>query len=106
MTTFWVILGLLIILGVWLYLGSKKKRWYKVYLANNDILLLSRDLTERWWRTSNRYMRFKNEFGKEFTFPAEAHWILYWEEVPDMEVGKVKEEIRQRANELARTQDA
>lgn len=78
----------------WLYFGSKKKRWYKVYLANNDVLLLCRDLNERWWRTSDRYMRFKDEYNREITFPANAHWILMWEEVPDNELDVAKEEIK------------
>jgi hypothetical protein len=81
-------------LMAWVSFGSKKKKWFKVYLANNDVMLLYRDLGERWWRTSDRYMRFKDEYGREVTFPSNAHWILMWESVADDKVETVKEEIR------------
>lgn len=76
------IIALIIILAIWVSVGSKKRTWYIVYLANNDVKLLCRDLNERWWRTSDRYMRFKDESGKEITFPSNAHWVLMWEAVP------------------------
>lgn len=90
----YVIIGLIVLLGVWITFGSRKKRWYKVYLANNDIMLLQRDIKERWWRTSDRYLRFVNEQGHEITFPSNAHWVLMWEEVPDSEIDIVRDEIR------------
>ncbi len=96
----YAIIGLIVILGLWITFGSRKKRWYKVYLANNDVLLLQRDLKERWWRTSDRYMRFVNEYGKEITFPSNAHWVLMWEEVPDNEVDVVKDEIKRTKEKL------
>ncbi len=89
-----VLVLLIAVLGVWVMAGSKRVRWYKVYLANNDVLLLRRDLNERFWRTSDRYMRFKDEFGKEITFPSNAHWVLMWQEVPKNEIEIVKQEIR------------
>ena len=90
-----IVLGVLIVgLAVWIFIGSKKREWYKVYLANNDVMLLYRDLNERWWRTSDRYMRFKDEYGREITFPSNAHWILMWESVPDGYLEKAKIEIK------------
>lgn len=97
----YVVIGLIFALGIWVTFGSRKKKWYKVYLANNDVLLLQRDLKERWWRTSERYMRFVNEEGKEVTFPANAHWILMWEEVPEVELDIVREEIRRMKETMA-----
>ena len=93
--TILIVLGAMILgLIVWVSLGSKKRKWFKVYLANNDVMLLYRDWNERMWRTSDRYMRFKDEYGVEVTFPSNAHWILMWEAVPDDKVADVKEEIR------------
>lgn len=89
----WVLIGLGAALFMWLVAIPQKKKWYKVYLANNDVLLLQRDSGARW-RTSDRYMRFRDERGHEITFPSGAHWILMWEEVKDNELELVKQEIR------------
>lgn len=101
-----VLLGVIVITAVWIFLGSRKKQWYKVYQADGVILLLYRDLNERWWRTNDRYMRFKDKSGREVTFPSAAHWIIRWEEVVDNEVAMVEGEIyRMREQELARERD-
>lgn len=89
----WILIGLIVLIGVGITLQSRKKKWYKVYLANNDVLLLYRDIRERWWRTSDRYMRFKDEFGREITFPSNAHWVLMWEEVDEEELDIVRNQI-------------
>jgi hypothetical protein len=100
-----IIIGVFVVLMfAWLYLGSRKKRWYRVYIANNDVMLLSRDLNERWWRTSDRYLRFKDEFGREITFSSNAHWILYWVEVPDNELEATKIEIKRIKEAIANRQ--
>ena len=89
-----IVLGVAVVfLAGWLIFGSKKRAWYKVYLANNDVMLLYRDLNERW-RTSDRYMRFKNELGDEVTFPSSAHWILFWESIPEGGLEVAKDEIK------------
>jgi hypothetical protein len=98
----WVIIGIIGVILLWISFGSRKKKWYKVYLANNDVMLLQRNLKERWWRTSDRYLRFVDEFGKEWTFPSNAHWILMWVEVPDKEISIVKEEIKRIKEERAK----
>ncbi len=97
-----IIMAVMIVaVGTWIIIGSKRRRWYKVYLANNEILLLYRDFKERWWRTSDRYMRFKDEHGREVTFPSNAHWVLMWEDVRKDEIDVVRDELRRRKEELA-----
>lgn len=91
----WILIGIILLIGVWIIFQSRKRKWYKVYLANNDVLLLYRDIKERWWRTSDRYMRFKDEFGREITFPSNAHWVLMWEEVDPDEVEIVRSQIQE-----------
>ena len=94
-----VAVGIIIVsLLIWVTVGSKKRTWYLVYMANNDVMLLYRDLNERWWRTSDRYMRFKKETGEEITFPSNAHWVLKWEEVPKGGLELAKETVK-RINE-------
>lgn len=89
-----ILLVVVAVVAIWVVIGSRRKKWYKVYLANNSVLLLYRDINERWWRTSDRYMRFKDQYGREVTFPSEAHWVLFWEEVPSGELDVAREEIR------------
>lgn len=97
----YVLIGLIILLGIWVMFGSRKKKWYKVYLANNDVMLLQRNLRERWWRTSDRYMRFIDEKGKEITFPSNAHWVLFWEEIPNNELEVARHDIQMIKQKLA-----
>jgi len=102
----YVLVGMIILLGLWITFGSKKKKWYKVYLANNDVMLLQRDLKERWWRTSDRYMRFINEYGQEITFPSNAHWVLFWVEIPENELELARDEISRNKKKLSEDANA
>ena len=102
---FYLVFGLVaaVALGILaVTMSSRQKKWYIVYLANNDIMLLSRDLNDRWWRTSTRYMRFKDEMGREVTFPAEAHWILMWREVRQSQLNDAREEIQRHKEQMAK----
>lgn len=89
----YILLGVVVVVLIWVTFGSSKVKWFKVYLANNDVLLLKRDMKERFWRTSDRYMRFKDERNREITFPSNAHWVLMWEEIPNNELNIVRAEI-------------
>ena len=102
-TTVLIAFGVLLLaLAIWIIYGSKKRQWYKVYLANNDVLLLYRDMNERWWRTSDRYLRFKDEKGSEITFPTNGHWVLMWEAIPLDRVEITKQEIKRMKENLAK----
>lgn len=96
------ILGSIVILAIWVTLGSRKKTWYKVYLANNDVMLLCRDMNNRWWRSNGTYLRFTTEQGVEITFPANAHWILMMEEVPIDQLDVARADIRRIKENAAR----
>lgn len=98
----WAVLAVILILFIWITFGSSKKKWYMVYLANNDVMLLQRNIRERWWRTSDRYMRFLDENGNEVTFPSNAHWIIKWVEVKDGELDMAREEINRIKANLAK----
>ncbi len=103
-TQLWVLIALIALLGIWVYFQSRRKTWYKVTLANNEERLLYRDLQVRFWRASDKYVRFKNEQGLEVTFPSQGHWVLQWEEVPLAKLNEVRESMRKRAQELAGAQ--
>ena len=90
----WITLGVVAICVILMWtVGSRRKRsWYKVYMANNDIRLMSRGWGERW-RSNDKFPRFSDDNGHEFTFPEGAHWVLFWEHL------KTEEEVN-----LARTE--
>jgi len=95
------IIALIAIVGVaiWIFFGSKKRQWYKVYLADNRVYLLYRDMNERWWRTNDRYLRFKDEQNREYTFPSSAHWILMMVAVKETELESARQEV-ENASEI------
>jgi hypothetical protein len=93
---------IIVLLIVYMFWGARKKRWYEVCLANNDILILYRDANERFWRTSDRYLRFKEENGSEITFTTGGHWVLYWREIPESMVAGKKAEIKRMKEETAK----
>ena len=78
------------------------RKWYKVYLANNDVRLMSRGWGERW-RSSDKYPRFRDDNGHEVTFPAEAHWVLFWERISNEEIIQVREELARMREERRKT---
>jgi len=76
------------------------KKWYKIYLANNDVILAYRTWRERWL-SKDKFPKFRRDDNNRLvTFPSDAHWILCWEQILADEVGIVREEIR-RAKEEA-----
>lgn len=88
-----VLIVLIVALGVWVVMNSKKRRWYKVFTADGNCYLLYRDWNERMWRTNSFYLRFKDEGDLEYTFPAQGHWVLMMVEVKDDMIGVAKQEI-------------
>lgn len=84
--------------------SGRKKAWYKVYLANNDVRLMYRSWRERW-RSTDKSARFRGDNGNEITFPAEAHWILMYERIPDSQVELVRLELMKLAQERRKTEE-
>ena len=88
-------IGVLSFLGlvlVWFLFSMRTKRWYKVFLANNEVILTCRTWKERW-QSGGKFMQFKDDNGRIVTFPSDAHWILMWEQIPDAEVAAVRQQI-------------
>ncbi len=100
-----IIIACVIALGVWVTVGSKKKQWYLVYLANNDVLLLCRDLDTRWWRSNGFYLRFKDEQGNEVSFPSQAHWIIKMVSVAQNNLEWAKTEVKRIAESQAKASE-
>jgi hypothetical protein len=73
----------------------RKRRWYKINLASNDVIFAYRTSRERWM-SNDKYPKFRlDDNGHLITFPSEAHWILMWEQIPDAEVNMVRQQIRE-----------
>lgn len=92
--TFWVVVAVIVIgIGVAI-VGGSKKRWYKIHLANNDILLLYKNTADWWIRDTSSRIVFRNEYGRLVGFPSGSHsWILMYEEVKEEEIEVAKAEI-------------
>lgn len=80
------------------------KKWYKVYLANNDVRLMSRSWGERW-RSSDKYPRFRDDNEHEVTFPEAAHWVMFWECISKDEVTQVREDLARMREERKRREE-
>ena len=72
----------------WVFIKSNNKKWYLVYLANNDVMLLYR-MAKDWWvsDTKNRIV-FHKEDGSVVVFPGAGHWTLMFQEVKDVEAAR------------------
>ncbi len=93
MTALGIGIGVLVCLAtIWAMVSTSKVRWYKVYLANNVVRLMCRTSAERW-KASGKNMVFKDDTGRECTFPSEAHWILMYEQIPAHEVEMVRQQL-------------
>ena len=91
-----IIAGIILVcLFFYIFTNSKKKRWYKVTLANQNVMLLSRDIGDRWWRSNSYWLRFKKEDGTEVSFSSGGHWVLMLEEVSESKLQDVRREIAQ-----------
>lgn len=89
----WIALGVFLCSVAGAFMVSRRKKvWYRVYLANNDVRLMYRSWRERW-QSSDKYARFRDDKGYEVTFPAEAHWVLMFERIPNGEVDAVRAEL-------------
>ena len=76
--TFWVFLAVVVIGILVVVIGGRKKRWYTIYLANNDIAHGFRTMFDWWWNDSTGIMGFRLPDGRKLK--VSKHWILKVEE--------------------------
>lgn len=89
-----VFLVLIVTVAAIIILSGRKRKWYKVYLANNDVQLLYKKAYDWWFRESGQRVVFRRENGNIIVFPTRAHWILFFEEIEESEIDAVKAEIQ------------
>ena len=51
-------LAILILVILAVIIGGRKKRWYRVYMVNNDTMLVYRTTNDFWWRDSRGLILF------------------------------------------------
>lgn len=74
----WVFVGVLVVAIVGFIVSGRRKRWYKVYLANNDVLCVYRVMSDWWWRDSSGMKGFRLPDGR--VLDVSKHWIIKVEE--------------------------
>lgn len=82
----WIFVIVVVVAIVGLTIGNRKKQWYKLYLANNDVLQVYRKMSDWWWRDTQGIMGFRLADGRRIR--VSKHWIL-----------KIEEEIENGATE-------
>ena len=94
MQTWWVLIGIIAVLLILAFIRGKCKKWYRVTLANNDVMLLYKIASDWWFKESKNRVVFRKENGSMVVFPGEAKWILMYEELDNEdEVQSVRNEI-------------
>lgn len=76
----WILIIVLLVAAVGFIVSGKKRRWYKVYLANNDTLMVYRKMSDWWWRDTTGIMGFRLVDGRHIK--VSKHWIIKVEEAP------------------------
>lgn len=89
----WILVAVIIVAFVSLALRGTRKRWFKVYTADPDVLLLYRTLSDSIFRGGDKNLAFRNERGNIMGFPNHGHWILKYEMIKNGEVEAVRAEI-------------
>ena len=79
--------------AVFFYMYSKKKKWFVVYTAQPEKLLLSKSPLE--WESKGLLVFRKEDNTKIFIH---AHWILKIEEVKPSELDTVRKQIEAEYN--------
>jgi len=83
MESLWLV-GAIILAVIVMLIQSRRKRWYKVYMANNDVRLLYKTTTDWWFREGGGKLVFRDNDGRVWVFPSRGHWILMYMEVRDI----------------------
>lgn len=75
-----ILLGMIIVAMIAMVaVGGFRKKWYKVFLANNDVIEVYKTWSDRFWQSDRATMGlFRLASGKQVRIS--VHWILKIEE--------------------------
>lgn len=82
----YALIGIVALAGLVALIKGRKKKWYIVYLANNDVQLLYRTASLWWFSDSRDRIVFRNPDGTAKVFISK--WILFYEQVMDYEAAR------------------
>jgi hypothetical protein len=74
----WILIAVIVVAFISIVFGGRKKKWYKVYLANNDVIPVYRKMSDWWWRDTSGMMGFRLIDGRRLN--VSKHWIIKVEE--------------------------
>ncbi|KKN22621.1 hypothetical protein LCGC14_0913300 [marine sediment metagenome] len=63
-TSLILFLAILALVMLAVIIGGRKKRWYKVFMVNNDTFLGYRTTNDFWWRDSQGLIGFHSPDGR------------------------------------------
>lgn len=91
-TQFFVVIGLLVVLALVIVFGNRKKKWYKVYTANDDIMCVYRKQDDYWLGENIKDMITAHEVdGTTVYIP--KHWIIKVKRINENQVDEALKEI-------------
>lgn len=64
----WVLLIVIVVAIIGILVGGRKRRWYKVYFDNLDVVTAYRKMGDWWWRDTSGMMAFRTGEGKRIKF--------------------------------------
>lgn len=86
----WVLLAVVVIASITIITQGRKRKWYDVYTANNDVIRVYRKMSDWWLRDSGEMMGYRKEVMDDATKSVKSirtwiprHWIIKIEEVSD-----------------------
>jgi len=63
-----------VVVGILVVVGAKKKKWYTVFLANNDVIHVYRKMFDWWLIDISGMLGFHDKDGK--IVKISKHWII------------------------------
>jgi hypothetical protein len=70
----WILVGVIVVAIIGFIINGHKKTWFKIYLANNDVLLVYRKMSDWWSKDGSGIMGFSLPDGR--SIKVSKHWII------------------------------
>ena len=90
--TVWVILAAIVVAILLIMFGNRRKKWYKVYTAQPDIMCVYRTPKDYWLGESIKDMITAHYENGNTTF-IPKHWITKVDKIQEADVPIVQREI-------------
>lgn len=78
----WILAGVIIVAIIGVITQGRKRKWYRLFTANNEVELVYRKMSDWWFRDRSGMMGFHKP--DDTAIMLSKHWILKIEEVADV----------------------